>query len=380
MKLLIAPDSFKDCMSALNVARAVGRGFCRFLPETETRIVPMADGGEGTVESLIDATGGRKITVEVLDPLLRPVKSFFGITGDGTTAVIEMAAASGLELLKKDERNPWVTSTYGTGQLIRHALDRGCRKILLGIGGSATNDCGAGMASALGVRFLDSKGEEAGPGGGALSGIRNINMDALDPGIRESEILVACDVTNPLTGKSGASQVYGPQKGADPGMVTQLDAGLSHLSSLIRDQLGKEVADIPGAGAAGGLGAGLMAFLGGKLMKGFELVAGVVNLEEHIQWADLVITGEGRMDGQTRFGKTPFGVAHLARRYGTPVIGIAGSLGEGSEELLEHGFHALIPISEGPAGLQETIDQAGVLLERTGDRIGRLISLGGIQP
>ncbi|MEN8156900.1 MAG: glycerate kinase [Bacteroidota bacterium] len=375
MKIVIAPDSFKDCMDALSVAEAVGLGIRKVWPDAGIVNIPMADGGEGTVESVIDATGGKIIRVRVMDPLLREVPSFFGITGDGSTAVIEMAAASGLELLERDERDPWVTTTFGTGQLIRHALDSGCSKILLGIGGSATNDGGMGMARALGVEFLDGKGDPAGHGGGAVGDVKEIVMDGLDPRIGHTEIRVACDVTNPLTGPEGASHTYGPQKGAAPGVVERLDTNLSRFAGLINNQLGKEVEQLPGGGAAGGLGAGLMAFLGAQLMKGFDMVSECVRLEEALKEADLVITGEGKLDGQTLFGKTPYGVAQLARRHGLPVIGIAGTVEEGAEDLYEAGFDVIMPILEKPSELTWAIEHAPILLERSGERIARLISL-----
>lgn len=375
VQILIAPDSFKDCLGALEVAGALGRGIQRFLPDAGIVMVPMADGGEGTVESIIHATGGKLVRVGVSDPLGRPVDSFFGISGDGQIAVIEMAAASGIELLEPGERNPWITSTAGTGQLIRHALDRGCASFLLGIGGSATNDGGTGMASALGIRFLDERGKPVNPGGGALGALRRIDMSGLDPRIGQAKIRVACDVTNPLTGPEGASVVYGPQKGADPEMVKALDHNLARLARLIDEQLGIKIDRIPGAGAAGGLGAGLMAFLGAELVKGFDMVATTVGLEEEVARADLVITGEGRMDRQTRFGKTPHGVALMARKRGKPVIGVAGTLDEGYEELYDHGFRAIFPILEKPSDLAYAIEHARELLERTGERIARMISL-----
>lgn len=375
MKILIAPDSFKDCLGAMDVAEALARGINRYLPDAGITNIPMADGGEGTAESLIDATGGRKMSVKVKDPLLRQVDSFYGISGDGTTAVIEMAAASGLEMLTQEERNPWITSTYGTGQLIGHALDQGCRTILLGIGGSATNDCGMGMAEALGVKFMDADGSPAGSGGGVAGRVQEILMEGLDPRIAGTTIKVACDVTNPLSGPEGASYTYGPQKGAGPEMVEKLDRNLAHLEGLIREKLGKEIGHVPGAGAAGGLGAGLMAFLGAKLMKGFEMVAETVGLETQIKDCDIVITGEGKMDRQTQFGKTPFGVAQLAARHGKPVIGVAGSMDESTSELYDHGFRALMPIHEKPVTLEEAIHNAPDSLERTGERIARMISL-----
>ena len=376
MNILIAPDSFKDSLGALAVAQALSSGIRKVLPDALIRVVPMADGGEGTVESIIDATGGRMMQVPVMDPLMREITSFYGISGDGSTAVIEMAAASGLELLDRGERNPWVTSTFGTGQLIRHALDQGCGKILLGIGGSATNDGGMGMARALGVKFLDHSGAAVAQGGGGLGDIRKIIMEELDPRIGEVEMMVACDVTNPLTGPNGASHIYGPQKGAGPEMVKKLDSHLSQFARLIGEQLGKEINQVPGAGAAGGLGAGLMAFLGARLVKGVDMVAESVQLEKAIVEADLVITGEGKMDRQTQFGKTPFGVAQLAEKHGKPVIGVAGTVEEGAEELYGCGFRVIMPILEKPSDLAFAIANASVLLERTGERIARMISLG----
>jgi glycerate kinase len=376
IRILIAPDSFKDCLGALDVAKALTRGIHRFLPDTNIVNVPMADGGEGTVESLIDATGGRRMEVSVKDPLMRQAPSFYGISGDGSTAVIEMAAASGLEMLEPGERNPWITSTFGTGQLILHALDQGCGTILLGIGGSATNDGGMGMAEALGVRFQAAGGGTVGPGGGAAGQVQEIVMDGLDPRIGGTTIRVACDVNNPLTGPQGASHVYGPQKGADPEMAAQLDSNLAHLARKISEQLGKEIDHVPGAGAAGGLGAGLMAFLGASLVRGFDMVAETVGLEEQVIRADLVITGEGKMDRQTQFGKTPYGVARLAAKHGKPVIGIAGTMEESATELYNHGFSLLLPILEGPSDLESAIRNAPFLLERTGERIARMIRLG----
>jgi len=375
MHIVIAPDAFKDCLSAREVALAVSRGIKKIIPHATIQIAPMADGGEGTVESLIDATKGEMIKVPVKDPLMRDITSFYGISGDGTTAVIEMAAASGIELIHSGEKDPWVTSTYGTGQLISHALGRNCKKILLGIGGSATNDCGAGMAEALGIKFTDGSGAPIGPGGGALGAVQQIQLDGLDPRIAETEILVACDVSNPLTGPQGASHVYGPQKGADPEMVKKLDSNLAHFAKKIKEQTGKDISRVPGSGAAGGLGAGLMAFLGARLMKGFDMIAETVGLEEKIRKADLVITGEGKMDGQTRFGKTPFGVAQLARKHGRPVIGIAGTVDEGAQALYEEGFQVILPILEKPSDLEYAIKKAPVLLERTGERVARMLGL-----
>ncbi len=376
MKILIAPDSFKDALSALEVADSLGKGLRKALPDAQIRIVPMADGGEGTVESLIDATGGRLVGVRVRDPLMREVESSFGISGDGEMAVIEMAAASGLQLIGTEERNPWITTTFGTGELIRAALDHGCRTILLGIGGSATNDGGTGMAEALGARFLDAGGNPVAPGGGALGGISRIDVSGLDRRIINTRVLVACDVTNPLTGPEGASRVYGPQKGADETMAGKLDENLAGFAALIRDQLGKEVDRVPGAGAAGGLGAGLIAFLGARLIEGVPAIAERIGLEEKVKWADLVITGEGSMDFQTRFGKTPFGVARIAKAHDKPVIAVAGSLGEGYDRLYDEGFDAIVSILDSPMTMERAIAATAPLLEQCGRMIGNLLKTG----
>jgi glycerate kinase len=376
MKILIAPDSFKDALSALEVADSLGKGLRKALPDAQIRIVPMADGGEGTVESLIDATGGRLVGVRVRDPLMREVESSFGISGDGEMAVIEMAAASGLQLIGTEERNPWITTTFGTGELIRAALDHGCRTILLGIGGSATNDGGTGMAEALGARFLDAGGNPVAPGGGALGGISRIDVSGLDRRIINTRVLVACDVTNPLTGPEGASRVYGPQKGADETMAGKLDENLAGFAALIRDRLGKEVDRVPGAGAAGGLGAGLIAFLGARLIEGVPAIAERIGLEEKVKWADLVITGEGSMDFQTRFGKTPFGVARIAKAHDKPVIAVAGSLGEGYDRLYDEGFDAIVSILDSPMTMERAIAATAPLLEQCGRMIGNLLKTG----
>ncbi len=376
MRILIAPDSYKNALSALEVAKSLKSGLQKVFQDAEFEILPMADGGEGTVEALIDATQGDIITARVHDPLMRPVESSFGITGDGITAVIEMASASGIQLITSGERNPWITTTYGTGELILAALDRGCRDIILGIGGSATNDCGMGMAAALGVKFLDHAGNSVGPGGGMLAEVTRIDISGLDNRIKETKIMVACDVTNPLTGPSGAAHVYGPQKGADPEMVNKLDSNLKKFSDLIMEQLGKDVGKIPGAGAAGGLGAGLIAFLDGELVEGVPAIAAKTGLEEAVAKADIVITGEGGIDFQTQFGKTPYGVAQVAKKYGKPVIAVAGTIGKGVDELYSKGIDAVISILDRPLSLEEAIEETPALLEATGERIGRLLILG----
>jgi glycerate kinase len=376
MRILIAPDSYKNALSALEVAKALKAGLLKVFPDAEIELLPMADGGEGTVEALIDATGGQIIKTRVHDPLMRPVESSFGITGDGVAAVIEMASASGIQLINTAERNPWVTTTFGTGELIRAALDKGCRDIILGIGGSATNDCGMGMASALGVKFLDQSGNPVGQGGGMLGEVARIDTSGLDARIRDTKIMVACDVTNPLTGPKGASHVYGPQKGADPEMAEKLDGNLKRFSEVIAEQLGKKVGNIPGAGAAGGLGAGLIAFLDGELVEGVPAIAAKTGLDAAAAKADIVITGEGKIDSQTQYGKTPYGVAQVANRHGKPLIAVAGTIGEGADVLYQKGFDAIVSVLDRPMNLEEAIQETQALLEATGERIGRLLILG----
>jgi len=376
MRILICPDSFKECLPAREVAEHIASGILKVMPGAAIKIVPMADGGEGTVASLVDATGGRIIRLKVHDPLMRITDSFIGILGTGESAVIEMAAASGLELLKPHEKDPWITSTFGTGELIKYALDKGCRKIIVGMGGSATNDGGMGVAAALGIKFLDKNGQELPQGGGSLGNLEHIDMTDLDKRIVDCNILLACDVTNPLTGKNGASKVYGIQKGADPAMAEKLDRHLHHFAGQIKKHLGREVEQIPGSGAAGGLAGGMMAFFDAGIRPGFELVSEITDLSTWIDWADIVITGEGKMDFQTQFGKTPFGVASLAKRYNKPVIAIAGALEKGYEVLYEKGIHALVAVTDKPMSLELAIKDAGALLEKAAERIFRLLKLG----
>ncbi len=373
MRFVIAPDSFKGSASAREVAQAIAEGLKAALPDAVCDLVPMADGGEGTVDALVAATGGRIVSVRVTGPLGEPVGAFFGVLGDGKTAVIEMAAAAGLHLVPPEKRNPMVTTTYGVGELMRAALDAGCRRLIIGIGGSATNDGGAGMAQALGVRLLDEKGDEIGFGGGALERLARLDLSDFDRRIWEAEILVACDVTNPLTGPNGASAIYGPQKGATPEMVRQLDANLRHYAAVLRRDLGVEVETVAGAGAAGGLGAGLLAFCRAQLRRGVELVIHAVRLPERVQKADLVITGEGRLDFQTSFGKVPHGVAQVAKRYGKPVIALAGQLGEGAERCREWGIDACFSILSKPMSEGEAMANAIPLLRRAAEELGWLL-------
>ena len=312
MRIVIAPDSFKESLSALDAALAIREGFRAVYPDADYVLLPVADGGEGTVDALVAATGGRRVARRVVGPLGDEVEAFYGVTGDGGVAVIEMAAASGLELVPPPLRNPLVTTTFGVGELIRAALDDGARRFVIGIGGSATNDGGAGMVQALGVRLIDAGGGELPRGGGALAGLEDIDVSGLDPRLTECSIEVACDVDNPLVGPNGASAVFGPQKGATPELVRILDASLAHYAAVVERTLGKPVADMPGAGAAGGLGAGLYAFLGARLRPGTEIVMAAVDMDLVVRDADLVITGEGRLDSQTIHGKTPIGVAAVA--------------------------------------------------------------------
>ncbi|WMT20046.1 glycerate kinase [Parageobacillus toebii] len=376
MKVIIAPDSFKESLSALEVANAIEKGFRDIFPEAEYVKIPMADGGEGTVQSLVDATGGRIVKTEVTGPLGDRVQAFFGMLGDGKTAVIEMAAASGLHLVPSEKRNPLVTTTRGTGELILAALDEGAEHIIIGIGGSATNDGGAGMIQALGGRLLDRHGKEIGPGGGSLSELADIDLSGLDQRLKCVKIEVACDVDNPLTGPKGASAVFGPQKGATPEMVATLDKNLHHYADVIERVLGKQVKDIPGAGAAGGLGAGLLAFLEAKLKRGVEIVLETVNFHERIQGASLVITGEGRIDRQTIFGKTPIGVAKAAKRYNIPVIAIAGSVSDDSDVVRSYGIDALYSIVPGIIPIEKALANARYYVTQTARNIAAVYKIG----
>jgi glycerate kinase len=373
----VAPDSFKGTMTALQAAVRIERGLRKAWPAIRVRKVPMADGGEGTVAAIVDATGGQRLHGTVSDPLGRPVRAVFGLTGDGRTAVIEMAEASGLVRLEPAERNPLETSTFGTGELIRKALDRGARRILIGIGGSATNDGGCGMARALGVRFLDSRGRELGDGGGALAKLARIDASGLDPRLKRAAINVACDVENPLCGPRGASRVYGPQKGATPAMVRTLDASLRRLARVVQRDMGIDILNLPGAGAAGGLGAGLVAFAGGSLRRGVDMVIDCVQLEQQMRGCGLVITGEGRIDGQTVYGKTPAGVARVARKLKIPVVAICGMQGEGVAAVHGIGIDAVFSTLAhavadddiarfGPARLTDLAEQVGRLIRAVG--------------
>ncbi|OCT10736.1 glycerate kinase [Paenibacillus pectinilyticus] len=373
MKIVIAPDSFKESLTALEAANAIEQGFRQIFPNADYVKLPMADGGEGTVESLVAATNGSIIETIVTGPLGEPVKAFFGWLGDGTTVVIEMAAASGIHLVPADYRNPLVTTTRGTGELILAALDLGVSRLIIGLGGSATNDGGAGMIQALGGKLLDRYGAEIGHGGGALAELASIDLKNVDPRLRNIQIEVACDVNNPLTGLTGASAVYGPQKGATPEMVNQLEHNLAHFAEIYESTLQKSVRDIPGAGAAGGMGAALMAFLSADLKPGVDIVLETVHFDNIVKEADLVITGEGRIDAQTIYGKTPIGVARASKKYGIPVFALAGSISPDSDIVLRHGIDALFSIVPGVVTLPEAFEHASINMKQTARNIAAVL-------
>lgn len=372
MRIVIAPDSFKESASAREVAEAIAAGWRRVYPCADLVLMPMADGGEGTVDALVAATDGERVPCDVTGPMGDTVTATCGMLGDGRTAVIEMAGASGLALVDPARRDPRIASTRGTGELMRDALDRGAESIILGVGGSATNDAGAGMAQALGYRLLDASGEELPPGGAALARLVRIDAAGRHPALGTCTIRVACDVDNPLCGPHGAARVFGPQKGANAETVSELDAALAHWACVAQEQLGVCVRDVPGAGAAGGLAAGLMAFAGAKLESGVELVAQACRLEERMAGADLVITGEGRLDGQSAGGKTPVGVARIAKRTNLPVVALAGTLGDGYRALYAEGIDAMFSICRGPVSLEEAMARTTELLSDAAEAIARL--------
>ncbi len=380
VRVVVAPDSYKGSVSALGVASAMRRGMLRVFPDADVVEVPIADGGEGTVEALVAATGGKVLHETVTGPLGKPVNAHWGILGDGQTAVIEMASASGLLLVPQDKRDPRITTSRGTGQLIKAALDRGLRRMIVGIGGSATNDAGSGMARALGVKFLGANGEELPPGGAPLAKLAKIDAREIDVRLQHAEIVVACDVDNPLCGTRGASAVYGPQKGATPEIVSELDAALKNFAELARKVTGRDAAENPGAGAAGGLGAGLMFFTNAVLRPGIDVVIEATGLDLFIRDADLVITGEGCTDFQTAFGKAPVGVAGLAKQHGKPVICLSGSLGPGAENVLKHGIDALMSVVPGPMSVEECMQSGASLVENASERLGRLLKIGKLLP
>ena len=374
MKIVVAPDSFKESMSAKEVCDSIEKGLLSVSKNWEIVKVPMADGGEGTLEALIDATNGKIFNEKTLNPLGEEITSRFGILGEKNIAIIEMASTSGLELISPEKRNPYITTTYGTGQLMLKSLEQNVEEIILGIGGSATNDGGAGMLQALGAKLLDKNGNEIGFGGYELSKLNKIDFSNLDKRLKNIKILVACDVTNPLTGKNGSSYIFGKQKGATPEMIEVLDENLLHYSKIIKRDLGFDVNDIPGAGAAGGLGAGLLT-LGAILKKGIEIVIEANELDKKVQGADLVITGEGSIDGQTRFGKTPYGVVSVAKKYNIPTVTLAGNVGKDIDILYDYGFDAIFSIMQGVDTLENALKNGKENIEKTAKNIGHFIKI-----
>ncbi|BBM19527.1 glycerate kinase [Enterococcus avium] len=371
---VLAPDSFKESMSAKRACEAMERGIRKVLPDAEILHVPMADGGEGTVDALVDGSKGTRVEVVVSGPLpTEKVTTYYGLLADQKTAVMEMAKANGIELLAESKRNPLLTSTYGTGEMIKSALEHGVEKIIIGIGGSVTNDGGAGMAQALGVRLLDEAGRDLSVGGGALAKLATVDITNVDPRLKNTEIIIASDVTNPLTGPTGASVVFGPQKGATPEMVNELDSNLVHYAEVIKRDLTIDVKNQPGAGAAGGLGAGLLVFTGASLRSGVELVTELTHLEDKISQADYVFTGEGGMDFQTKFGKAPYGVAKAAKKYHKPVFACAGYIGEQVEVLYDEGITAIFGILGKSGSLDDALQAGETNLERTVENIVRVL-------
>ncbi len=373
IKIVLAPDSFKGSLTSEEVASYIEKGIKKKNPYVNIKKIPMADGGEGTVKALVASTGGKIIQKKAVGPLGNLIDSFFGILGDGETAVIEMAAASGLTLVPESERNPLTTTTFGTGELIKYALDYNCKKIIIGLGGSATNDGGAGMYQALGGALLGEDNKDIGFGGGSLSNIRKIDFSRLDSRIKNVEIIGAYDVNNPLCGHNGASFIYGPQKGASIEQLEVLDKNLAHFAKIIKNDLNIDIMNLEGAGAAGGLGGGLKALLGAELKRGIDILIKESKFEEAIIDADLLITGEGKIDMQTAFGKTPIGVAKLAKKHDVKVVAICGSIEMG--DTFDNNIDAILSIVDKPMTLESAMKDAGILIERTAGQLYRLITL-----
>ncbi len=373
MRVVIAPDSFKGSLSASLVARAIATGVGKACPDCVIEEIPIADGGEGTLEAMVAARQGEYRTYTVRGPLGVPTAAQLGLLDDGKIGVIEMAQASGLLLVAPEQRNPLLTSTYGTGELMRAALDLGCRELIITIGGSATNDGGLGMLAALGAKFYDADGNELEPVGGSLPHLARIDIAELDPRLSNCHITIASDVTNSLCGPLGATAVFGPQKGATPDMVEVLDQGLRNFAQATLAATGVDVLDLPGAGAAGGLGAALMAYAGGVMRSGIDVVLDTIGIDSHLAAADLVFTGEGRMDEQTAHGKAPVGLARRARQHDCPVVALVGSLGPGYQAVLEQGITGVFPVLSGPADLAYAMEHAAELIADTAFRIMHLL-------
>lgn len=374
--ILLAPDSFKESMTAKEVCMAMEKGIKKANPNIKCIHAPMADGGEGSMEALVHSRDGVIHDMEVSGPLGNKIRASYGILDKGKTAIVEMARASGIDLVPRDRRNPLITTTYGTGELIRASLDHGIDKLLIGIGGSATNDGGLGAIQALGGRFLDKNKKELGFGGGELSKLDSIDLSGLDPRLKRVSIDIASDVNNPLCGQDGASYVFGPQKGASHEMVEILDSNLFHYAGVIKKELALDILNLPGAGAAGGLGAALLAFLGGNMRRGVDLVIEYSGLEEKLPLVDMVWTGEGSIDSQTQFGKTPLGVGRIAKKYEKPVLAFAGKLGSDIEPLYQMGIDAFFSINQAPSSLEEALIKGPENMALTAENIIRLIQLG----
>lgn len=373
MNILIAPDSFKDSLSAAAVAKCMAKAVRTVQPQATIKQLPISDGGEGLLEVLFTPLGSEVVHVQVRDPLSRDISATYLILDNGQTAVIELAKASGLELLRDSERDPMHTSTYGTGQMIKDALDRGCRRIIIGLGGSATNDGGLGMIKALGGQFLDDQGRSIGEGGGALAELHQIDTSKLDKRLAATEIIGACDVNNPLTGPKGASKVYGGQKGGNARSLEQLDNALSNYAKIISSNLEKNISKVAGTGAAGGTGMALLAFLNADLKPGIDLIMEELRLEEHIQQADIVLTGEGRIDDQTLNGKSMMGIARRAQKHKVPVIAVAGSIDVDEKALHQEGITSVFSIIDKPMDLKDAIHHTDVLIESCLKNIFRLM-------
>ena len=376
MKVIISPQSFKGSVSALAAAKAIERGVLAAEPEAQTVLVPVADGGDGTLDALVDSTGGQMFRSTVIGPLGHPLEAMWGVMGDGETAVVEMARASGLALVPPRQRDPRITTTQGTGQIIKEALERGFNRMIVCLGGSATNDGGTGMATALGVRFLDADGGPIPAGGAALARLASIDASGLHQGLGSATIVGATDVTNPLCGPIGASAIFGPQKGATPEVVAELDAALLNFAQVVRRDLGQDVGELPGAGAAGGLGAGLIVFAGAQLRSGIDMVCDVLGFDGYLEGADLVITGEGQADQSTIFDKAPVGVARRALLQNVPTVLLAGSLGQGYEQLYQHGISGVVCIADRPMSFPQSLNRTEELLESAAQRTIKLLRAG----
>ena len=379
MKILVAPQEFKGSISALSAAEAAKTGILRVFPQAEVVLCPVADGGDGTLETLVEVSGGEVRVCSVQNPIGETIQAQWGAMGDGVTAVIEMARTSGLALLSLAERDPLNASTYGLGQAISEALDEGFRKFIVGIGGSATNDAGAGMAQALGANLLDGHGNTIKFGGAALANLQKVDISNMDSRIKDSKFLVACDVSNPLTGAEGASAVYGPQKGATPEVVRKLDEALTHYAKIVETNLGVDIKSYPGAGAAGGLGAGLIIFANAQILSGIDLICDTLDFNSQLEDVDLIITGEGAVDSSTAYNKAPVGIARRAKARGIPVLLLAGSLGEGYEAVYDHGINAVVCIADRPMSMRDSLIRSHELLANAVNRSLRLLGLTATQ-